>query len=70
MPRCDHNWRFGRSKKGQLRARECMTCGLTQVLLTEGSIHYHTVPITVIPVPEWLDANPHWIKHWYPEEAN
>lgn len=63
-----HRWRFGRSEKARLRARECMKCGLTQVRLTEGSSSYATVPVTVVPVPEWLEANPHWRKHWEPEK--
>lgn len=61
---CTHNWRFGRSEKAQLRARECMNCDITEVLLTEGSTKYARVPVTVRPVPEWLEANPHWRKHW------
>ena len=59
-----HRWRFGRAIGSELRARECMDCHLTQVLLTEGSTNYVDVEVEVHPVPEWLDANPHWKQHW------
>ena len=61
---CDHSWRFGRSERARLRARECMKCDQTEVLLTEGSFNYAIVKVVVVPVPEWLIANPHWKKHW------
>lgn len=61
---CIHYWRYGRSERARLRARECMNCKTTEVLLTEGSTRYAIVKVVVVPVPEWLEANPHWRKHW------